>query len=247
VLLLLAGCQNLFGLRSVPTSDGHAAADAARDAAMGSADAPADAIVVLDAIKPLPSLVQQASSSNDGIGLDVTMQSRPNTGDTLIVVGGATCGLATISGGGVAVWQLVADSEVSPTNMLMVGVTDGSSSSLHLVPKCTTQTWGLVSEWTSLAAVPADASNHQGMVTSVAGTLDIAVTEPNAPDLLVLGVSSYGALGSPSAAWTEMDPIMAGSITQRTWYQLAAATGQHTADVSINSDYDATIAAFRSQ
>jgi len=246
VVLLLAGCDRLFGFASVPATDAHGSQiDAAGDGA--SHDAPTDALA-LDGRRPDAMLVQQTARENNGNGLAITLTAMPTPGNMLVVIGGATCGLIGVSGGGVTTWQQAAYSGVSPTISVYYGVTDGTSATLLLAPQCTTMTWGLVTEWSGLAPVNAlDTKTEAGQQAGPngAGFINDAVNTTSAPDLLIFGVACYGSIGPP-ATWTELDEVVASStITQRAWYERAPTVGQYAVDVPYTDDWDSALVAFR--
>jgi hypothetical protein len=247
VVLLLAGCDRLFGFEPVPATDARGAhIDATADGV--SRDAPAD-VLALDAALPGAKLVQQNANQNNASGLSVTLAANPTIGNMLVVIGGATCGLTGVSGGGVATWQRAAYSGVSPTISVYYGVSDGSSASVHLAPQCTTLTWGLVTEWSGLAtANTIDTKTESGAAAGAMGTgfINDAVNPTSAPDLLIFGVSCYGTIGPPAASWTQLQQVVASStVTQRAWYEPVATAGQYVVDVGYTNDWDSALVAFR--
>ena len=227
---MLAGCDRVFQLDHVPATDApivDATADGAAPAAL---------------------LVQQIANANNATGLDVTLPAKPAPGNTLVVIAGAECGLSNISGGDVATWQLAAYSGVSPTFSIFFGVTDGGSMTVHLTPQCSSKTWGLVTEWSGLAAVNAlDVHANMGMSGSgSSGTIHLSVTTTSAPDLLVFGAACYGAIGNATPEWTELHEVVASAtITQRAWYQLVPSTAPYAINVSYANEYDSGLATFR--
>lgn len=245
MVLLLAGCDRLFGFAPVPATDAHAPR---LDAAGDARDAPSD-VLTTDARPPSAVLVQQRTNQNSASGLDVTLAARPTSGDTLVLIGGASCGLSGVSGGGVPTWQRAAYSGVSPTISVYYGVSDGSFATVHLTPQCTAITWGLVTEWSGLAATnTVDMHTETGMAggPTTTGFINMAVNTSSAPDLLIFGVACYGTIGPPAASWTPLSQVVAGAmITQRAWYEPAPATQQYVVDVPYTDDWDAALVAFR--
>jgi hypothetical protein len=239
-LVLLAGCQHLFDLREVH-GDAQIAVDG-NDAA-GSADASGDALIG-DAAGATAHLIQQITNQADSTSLDVTFTTVPAAGHTLVLIGGAECGLAAVSGGAVT-WTLAAYHGSSPTVSVFYGMADGFTSSVHLVPNCTTaKIWGLVTEWTGVAGTNAAdmKSENGGTGTNNAGFINMAVNTSVAPELLVFGVSCYGTIGNAAPPWTALQPVNAAStITQRAWYQVAPTQSQYTVTVQYTNEWDAVL------
>lgn len=238
-MLLLAGCQRLFDLRSVPDVDAPRAADAGLDA---SADAPHDA-------PPGAALVQhRAVGSTATTSLSITFQGQPAAGDVLVVIGGAENGVSGIMGGGVTTWQSAASSGISPTIYVWYGITDGTSQIVTLAPSSSSKAWADISEWSGLdTANLVDTQTGMGQAggSGSSGTLDLQVTTTSAPDLLVFGVSCYGSIGAPIGTWTPLDTVgAAATVTLYTWVQVTSTAGVEHATASFTNDWDAALVAF---
>ncbi len=227
LLVLLAGCDQLFGIGTYPP------------VAAGADARPYDAA-------PQPMVVQtQVMSNASASQLMVALGHPPMPQDVLIAIGGAQNGVTSIAGAGVA-WQLAASSVVSPTSYMWYGMTDGSTSQIELATGAAGEMWLLVTEWTQLdVSATFDAENANGLANATTGSVDLSLTTTSGPDLLVFAVSSYGTIGDPTGTWQQLPPAVAGSLVQHAWYRFSTAPGVETAQATSTSDWDATLAAFR--
>jgi hypothetical protein len=159
------------------------------------------------------------------------------------------------TGGGVATWAMAASSFQNADIEIWYGMSDGSSSTVTITCACSSTTLGnmrlSLTEWSGLATgnlfeTAGQASGTGNPGTATPGTL----TTLDGPDLLVFGVSIYGTLGADVMdvdTWIPLDAITVGSEAQSQWYQLPAGPGSYTPSVTVNGDWDAAIAAFRTQ
>ena len=229
-LVLLAGCDRLFGVPAFQHQ--HAPVDAASD----SKAAP-------------PMHVQEMSRgvTPSGASVSVTLATTPTPQHVLIVIGGATSGTLTLTGGGVVAWELAASSNVSATDQIWYGVTDGSSSSIMLSTTSPSPIWADLSEWSGLDASGSfdgmDANGASGGPPS-SGEIMLSVMTSRAPDLLVFSAAGFGVVNNPVGTWMPFQPTMAGAVAQHAWYQITAAAGAQSIQASYTNDWDAVAGAF---
>jgi hypothetical protein len=85
-----------------------------------------------------------------------------------------------------------------------------------------------------------------GSGASSMGPVDLSITTPHAPDLIVFGVAFWDTVPTPAGTWFNLpDAATTSSVQQRTWYQMAWASGMVEAKSTYKDDYDAVLAAFR--
>lgn len=210
-------------------------------------DARADALP--DAyVPPTPVMRQQVINyANVATTLSATLQAAPTNGDVLILVGGGpTAPLTSVSGGGVATWQLAVKSTVQSNVEIWYGVTDGSSATVTItLNNSTGPMWLSVSEWTELTGTLDAAVGNDGNTTPASAGPITTTTR----GLLVFGVSQFtpSNIGSPSpGVWTALQAIDGVSVKQREWSRVEPNAGSYSASVSVsNSGWDAAIAAFK--
>ena len=232
LLATLLGCDRIFGItKIVPEMP---------DATVTARDASSDASVV-----NAPPLIQEVTASvESALTLSVALPNAPASGDELILIGGALNGVTTVSGGGVGAWQLAAASTVSPTVQIWFGVTDGAASNVVITAATQSPIWASLGEWSGLSTV-LDGSVGSGSAGGTPGVANLQVITTSSPDLMVFAVSCYGTIGSPASVWTSLDPIADIDITQHAWYLAAGAPGAHAVQVTVSTDWDAALAAFR--
>jgi hypothetical protein len=206
-------------------------------------DGPPDAYV-----PPMPLLRQQAVSyANQAASLSVTFATAPTSGNVLITIGGTpTAPLTSVTGGGVATWQLAKRSTVQSNVEIWWGITDGSSSVVTVsLTGNNSPTWLHVAEWSELTGVVDAATALDGGTSPAsAGTL----TTPTR-DLLVFGFSQFTptTIGNLSpGSWTAMTPIDGNFVKQREWYRIESTPGTYSPSVTVsNAGWDAALVAFR--
>lgn len=197
-------------------------------------------------VPPTPALEQQATSyANTGASLSASLPVAPTTGHLLVVIAGTpTAPLASVSGGGVATWQLAVRSTVQSNVEIWYGITNGSSGTVIVgLPGNTSPIWLHVSEWSALTGALDGVSANDGiMAPASAGS---ATTTKR--DLLMFAVSEFAptTFGNPTpGTWTAMSPID-GLVKQREWYRIEPTPGTYGPSVSItNGNWDAALAAF---
>jgi hypothetical protein len=205
-------------------------------------DGPPDAYV-----PPQPMLRQQAASyANSAASLSATFPASPTSGNLIVMIGGTpTAPLTSVTGGGIATWQLAASSTVQSNVEVWYGITDGSSATVTIaLTNNSSPTWLTVSEWANVTGV-VDASNKLDGTASPATAGMITTTTR---DLLVFGVSQFAptTIGSPTpGTWTALQPID-GFVKQREWYRVEPTAGTYGASVSVSSGgWDAALVAFK--
>lgn len=206
-------------------------------------DAPPDAYV-----PPTPVMRQQVINyANVATTISATLPALPTSGNTLIMIGGGpTAPLTSVSGGGVATWQLAVKSTVESNVEIWYGITDGSSATVTLtLNNSTASMWLSVSEWSELTGALDGATGNDGATTPASAGPITTTTR----DLLIFGVSQFtpSNIGSPSpGAWTALQPIDGTSVKQREWHRVEPTPGTYSASVSVsNSGWDAAITAFK--
>ena len=233
-LVLLAGCQRLLDLSPVQLTDANHAPDAPVVGDTSAVDGPQS------------RFVQDSAASSDSSILTVLLNTPPVANHVLIAIGGSENGVKALSGGGVTMWTLAARSIVSPTVQIWFGETDGSSSTISLSTANPGKIWLEVSEWRGLAPMNTlDAGSGSGGSNVTPGDVSLDVDTQGAPDLLVFGIASYGAIGTPTGSWTALKDIPSSFVTQDAWYQLTSVAGMQAVQAMYNDDYDAALAAFR--
>ena len=199
-------------------------------------------------VPPTPVLVQQvANYANQAASLSATFATAPASGAVLIAIGGTpTAPLTSVTGGGVATWQLAKKSTVESNVEIWYGITDGSSSTVTVtLTGNNSPTWLHVSEWSELTGVVDAATALDGSTSPVsAGTLTTTTR-----DLLVFGFSQFTptTIGNLSpASWTAMTPIDGNFVKQRQWYRIESVPGMYAPSVTVsNAGWDAALVAFR--
>ena len=217
-----------------------------------------DAVLGLDHVKPNPDaafldappamLVQQETATTNATTLTATLPNPPARDDMLVMIGGAEAGVSTVSGGGVANWQVAEHSGVSPSITIWYGVTDGSSATVTLKAFNTGAFWVLVTEWSNLQAintVDASARDGRGGGATITGNIQLAMTTASAPDLVIFAAACYGPLGNPTGPWLELQTAASASAVQRSWYQLVGAPGPQSASVTYMNEWDAALVGLR--
>ncbi len=224
----------------------------ARPAPDGMADAPIDARG-LDAAPATAVLVQQITRHVEvGASLSATLPSVPVSGHVLMMFGGNPSGpLATVSGGGVAVWTKLASSTVHLNLEVYAGVTDGTSAVVTIDrPNANAPNTMWVGEWSGLATLPivGDGTAIADGVVSPAITAGVT-TSPAGRDLVLFGVAdgAGNTFGTPTpGAWIATTPIKGFSTHQSVWYRIEDANT--TLDPSVtetSNQWDAALLALR--
>jgi hypothetical protein len=196
------------------------------------------------------ALVQQGVNYADhATMLAVTLPNLPAANDVLVMIGGGPSGmLDSVTGGGVATWTRAALSIDNSNIEIWYGVTDGSNATVTI--KCATNTLSMgmsVSEWSGLATANLlDGHTAMSGLTSPARAGAFATT--NAHDLLLFGVADAtpNSFGNPlPGTWTQLAPVT-GFIVQGEWYRVVTATGTYTPTVSETAnDWDSVAIALR--
>jgi hypothetical protein len=242
VLVLIAGCQQVFGLTpptlekidaSSTTGDGrHAHDGSARD----SADGPGKLVA------PLTQAVAQ-TADNGEIALD--LNPAPSIGDTLILVGGCDPVFAPVtpSGGGVTTWHQVGGSTgASSLLTAWYGVvnTNMAIDSVHLDNVADTgAVWANLTAWTG--TLPFDVAHD---ATGVNGDAADSVATTLAPDLVLFAVEASTA-ATDGPGWAMLDSVGVNADQQVVWYTTAASTGSVSATATATGNWVALIAAFQ--
>jgi hypothetical protein len=205
-------------------------------------DGPPDAYV-----PPQPVLRQQAVNyASSTASLSTTFLAAPTAGNLVVMIGGTpTTPLTSVTGGGVATWQLAVKSTIQSNVEIWYGITDGSSPTVTIsLTNNTSPTWLNVSEWANLTGAVDAVAKLDGDNTTPATAGSVTTTKR---DLLLFGVSQFlpSTFGSPTPEiWTALQPID-GFVKQREWYRVEPTPGTYGPSVSVSSSaWDAALVAF---
>jgi hypothetical protein len=205
-------------------------------------DAPPDAYV-----PPQPVLRQQAVNyANSAASLSATLPASPTSGNLIVMIGGTPAApLTSVTGGGIATWQLAVKSTVEANVEIWYGITDGSSATVTVaLTNNTSPTWLSVSEWTNLTGVIDDVDKLDGQ----SGPATAGSVTTTTRDLLVFSLAQFTptTIGTPApGTWSALQPID-GSVKQREWYRVESTPGTYGPSVNVsNAGWDAALVAFK--
>lgn len=237
-MLVLAGCDVVFGLPPPATVDASGAADAGTSLAL------------------VQEVTEMAMSETM---LEATLPADPIEGNVLLMVGaGPGWFLSTPRGGGVSTWTSAARSIANNNVEIWYGLVDGPNAPVVIAYPSgqgnADAMWMSLTEWSGLATTALYETGSGGNGSpdlATAGTVETL----DAPDLLVFAVTGTGnissvvtdgvAAGAGDGSWTPLKRINADSITQAAWYRVVPSAGPYMPQTMVASEWDAAVAAFR--